>query len=99
MTIQSTIRIGIIGCGAIAAEHAKALSQVEGAKIVACCDVVTARAEEYCNTYRLEYATPDPQRILDDPGIDVVYVLTQHDSHADLCIRAAQASKHVLAEK
>lgn len=28
-----------------------------------------------------------------------IYVLTQHDSHADLCIKAAQAGKHVLVEK
>ena len=99
MSNHDTIQIGIIGCGAIGAEHAKALAQVDGAKIAACCDVVEARAQEYCQTYGGEYATTDAARVIDDPGIHAVYVLTQHDSHADLCIRAARAGKHVLAEK
>jgi predicted dehydrogenase len=94
-----TIRIGIIGCGAIGAEHAKALAQVDGAKIIGCCDTDAARAEEYRQVYGVAYATSEHERIITDPEIDAIYVLTQHDSHADLCIRAARAGKHVLVEK
>ena len=97
--MSKTIRIGIIGCGAIGAEHAKALAQVDGAQIAGCCDLTMARAEEYARTYGIGYATTEHDRIIADPGIDAIYVLTQHDSHADLCIRAARAGKHVLVEK
>ena len=97
--MSKTIHIGIIGCGAIGAEHAKALAQVDGAQIAGCCDLTMARAEEYARTYGIGYATTEHDRIIADPGIDAIYVLTQHDSHADLCIRAARAGKHVLVEK
>lgn len=94
-----TIHIGIIGCGAIGAEHGKALAQVEGARIAAACDVVEARALGYCHTFGARYATTDPARVIGDPEVDAIYVLTHHDSHAELCVRAAEAGKHVLVEK
>ncbi len=97
--MTTTINIGIIGCGAIGQEHAKALAQTDGARLVGCCDVIEAKAQEYRELYRLEYATTDPSRIIGDPNIQAVYVLTQHDSHADLCIKAAQAGKQVFVEK
>ena len=94
--MNKPIGIGIIGCGGIGAEHAKALAQVDGARMVACCET---RADEYRRTYGASYATTDSDKLIHDPDVDVVYVLTQHDSHADLCIRSAQAGKHVLVEK
>ena len=97
--MTTTINIGIIGCGAIGHEHAKALAQTEGARLVGCCDVIETKAQEYRELYRLDYATTDPGRIIGDPNIQAVYVLTQHDSHADLCIKAAQAGKQVFVEK
>lgn len=97
--MSKTVNIGIIGCGGIGAEHAKALAQIDGHRIVAFCDLLESRAREYQATYGADYATADPGRIIADPAIDTVYVLTQHDSHADLCIRSAQAGKNVLVEK
>src|SRR5690349_20948105 len=97
--MSKTIHIGIVGCGAIGAEHGKALAQIEGARIFACCDLIGARADEYCHTYGAEYATVDPAQLISDPRIDAIYILTQHDSHAELCVRAAAAGKHVLVEK
>jgi predicted dehydrogenase len=99
MSTINPITIGIIGCGYIGSEHAKALAQLEDNRIIAFCDVVEARAQEYRQTYGGDYATTDPSRVIGDPAIQAVYVLTQHDSHADLCIAAARAGKHVLVEK
>jgi predicted dehydrogenase len=99
MSTHNPITIGIIGCGYIGSEHAKALAQLEDNRIAAFCDVVESRAQEYRQTYGGDYATTDPHRVIADPSIQAVYVLTQHDSHADLCVEAARAGKHVLVEK
>ncbi|WP_027075884.1 Gfo/Idh/MocA family protein [Maribacter antarcticus] len=37
--------------------------------------------------------------IINNPKIDVVYVVLPNSMHADFCIRAARAGKHVICEK
>jgi len=37
--------------------------------------------------------------LLDDPGIDAVYIALPNHMHADFAIRAARAGKHVMVEK
>lgn len=97
--MTKVIHVGIIGCGAIGAEHAKALSQIEGAQIVACCDLDAQRAESFRRTFNATYATTDSDRVINDDTIDAIYVATRHDSHARLCISAAKARKHIFVEK
>ncbi|MBM7786715.1 Gfo/Idh/MocA family protein [Tenggerimyces flavus] len=92
-------RVAIIGCGAVGRIHAECLAKLDGARVVAFCDVVGAKALVLANEFGAEYATADSARILADESIDVVYVATQHDSHAELCVRALDAGKHVLVEK
>jgi predicted dehydrogenase len=50
-------------------------------------------AEKNCYNYK----TFD--RIVDNPDIDVVYVVTPNALHAEFAVRAAQAGKHVMCEK
>ena len=38
-------------------------------------------------------------RLADNPGIDIVYVVTPNGLHAGHCIAAAKAGKHVICEK
>src|SRR5687768_11169533 len=40
-----------------------------------------------------------PEELLADPNVDLVSICTRTDSHADLCLRALRAGKHVLVEK
>lgn len=46
-----------------------------------------------------EFASSDIRRVLDDPEIDTVLVLTRHASHATLSKQALRAGKHVFVEK
>ncbi len=41
----------------------------------------------------------DYKKLLQDPAIDVVHVLTPNDSHAEITIAALEAGKHVMCEK
>lgn len=92
-------RVAIIGCGGLGAVHAKCISQIEGMRVAAYCDVVEASAQARLREFGGDYATTDAERIMKDPTIDAVYVTTQHDTHAEYCIRALEAGKHVMVEK
>jgi predicted dehydrogenase/threonine dehydrogenase-like Zn-dependent dehydrogenase len=46
-----------------------------------------------------EFASSDPQSVLDEEAIDTVFVLTRHDTHAEMAVRALKAGKHVFVEK
>jgi predicted dehydrogenase len=46
-----------------------------------------------------ERAVSGANAVIDDPDIDVVVVVTEHDKHADLVAAALRAGKHVFCEK
>jgi predicted dehydrogenase len=97
------LRVGIIGCGGIAMlKHFPALAKLrDRAQIVGCCDVVEERAANACSKYGSSGAKvyTDYRRLLENPGIDVVYVLTPNVSHAPITVDSLEAGKHVLCEK
>lgn len=97
--VGSRWRAALIGCGEVGREHCTSLAQIDDIAFVAFCDVDAERAEAFLAEFGGQYATSSVDRILGDDGIDVVYVCTRHDSHAELCVRAARAGKHVFVEK
>jgi predicted dehydrogenase/NADPH:quinone reductase-like Zn-dependent oxidoreductase len=64
--------------------------------------VVTATgpsARRTAESFGYAACATDPEEALRDPGVDLVFVATQHDSHADLAMRALRAGKAVWLEK
>ena len=45
------------------------------------------------------YHYEEMDRLADDPNIDIVYAVTPNALHAEHCIKAARAGKHVICEK
>ncbi|MEO7978486.1 Gfo/Idh/MocA family oxidoreductase [Flavobacterium sp.] len=93
------IRWGIIGLGNIANQFAKDLKLIDEAKLtsVASRDVHKAKqfAKEHdCNKFYGSY-----DEIFKDDQVDIIYIATPHDSHAELSIKAMENGKHVLCEK
>ena len=89
----------IIGCGALGRTHAGCVAEIDGLQTTAYCDVDQTRADALLAEFGGRYATTDLDRILADDAIQLIYLATQHDSHADICCRALAAGKHVLVEK
>lgn len=92
------LRFGLIGCGRVAHYHARALTKLDGARLVAVCDIVPERADEYSRLYGGD-AIYDHRALLDRKDIDVVCIATPSGDHPSIGIDAARAGKHVVVEK
>lgn len=94
------VKIGIIGSGGIAGAHVRAYKDLPDVEIVAVCDVVPGKAEEFIAKYELPAAQPftDHRRAL-ELEMDGVSVCTPNVAHHRTSIDAMEAGKHVLSEK
>ncbi|MGW0041316.1 Gfo/Idh/MocA family protein [Rhodococcus sp. NPDC003348] len=94
----TTLRVGIVGCGKIAGNHARALEQVPGVDVVGCSDLDLDRARAFA----AEYGIANAVRTVDDLialGLDACTVCTPHPVHEEVVLAVAAARVHVLCEK
>lgn len=89
---------GIIGCGMISRFHARAVADLENARVVACFDTFPAAADKLaaeigCQAYH------DLEAMLADPQVTVVVIGTPSGAHLEPALAAARAGKHVIVEK
>lgn len=92
----------IIGCGGIATEkYFPSLSKLKELEMVAFCDIIVDKAEKAAAAYGSMEARAfsDYREVLKDVSIDVIYVCTPNDSHAEISIAAMESGKHVMCEK
>jgi predicted dehydrogenase len=100
MTIPH-LRWGILGTGNIARKFAGGLLSIRERCTLA---AVGSRSAASAAAFAAEHgggcrAHGSYQALLDDPGIDVVYISLLNHQHAEWAMRAAEAGKHILCEK
>ena len=98
----SLLRVGIVGSGGIAAQHAIGWNAFpQYATIAALAEVDTARAEAFSLTHTDSKAKiySSLEAMLADDAVDVVDICLPHHLHTDAVIAAAKAGKAVLCEK
>ncbi|MCM3126819.1 MULTISPECIES: Gfo/Idh/MocA family oxidoreductase [unclassified Paenibacillus] len=92
------VKVGIIGCGKISSIYMENCNKFECLELVACADLDLSRAEEQAKAYGIPRAV-SVQELLNDPEIELVINLTIPAVHADVCLQAIEAGKHVYVEK
>ena len=94
------IKLGVLGAGLYAnATLLPAIQKVPGIELVGIASAGGLHAQHSAKKFGFAYACSSDDEILDDPHINTVAILTRHDSHAELVVRALQAGKHVFVEK
>ncbi len=96
---RGTVGVGLLGLGAIAAEHVAAIDAVPGLRLAAVCD---RRAERLAWAHvgaPAARAHEDPAALLQDDGVDLVVVSTPPNTHHAMTRAVLAAGRHAVVEK
>jgi predicted dehydrogenase/threonine dehydrogenase-like Zn-dependent dehydrogenase len=97
---EGLVRLGVLGAGLFAnATLLPALKKIHAIELVGIASAGGLHARHFAEKFGFAYATSNVDEILDDPRINTVAILTRHDTHAGLVVKALQAGKHVFVEK
>lgn len=98
--MQKPLRVGVIGCGRVAAyRHLPALTRLPGADVVALADQDPTRLRNVADQFRVPNRYPDVRTLLDGSMVDVIAVCVPVEFHAEVALAAIDAGKHVFIEK
>ncbi|MCU7707531.1 Gfo/Idh/MocA family oxidoreductase [Priestia sp. JV24] len=62
-------------------------------------DVTEELAKDAAERLGFENYSSDWRKVVEDPEIDIIDIVTPNDSHAEIAIAAAKAGKHIISEK
>uniref|UniRef100_A0A0D9XJG7 Gfo/Idh/MocA-like oxidoreductase N-terminal domain-containing protein n=1 Tax=Leersia perrieri TaxID=77586 RepID=A0A0D9XJG7_9ORYZ len=97
------VRFGIMGCASIARKLARAMLLAPSAVVAAVGSRSEAKARAFATDNGLATAAPrlhgSYEALLDDPGVDAVYLPLPTSLHLRWATAAAAKGKHVLLEK
>jgi predicted dehydrogenase len=93
-----SLRVGLIGLGAVAEAHLAGARDVRGAEVVAAAEIDPRRLDEMTSRWGVK-GYPDAAEMIDDEQLDIVCVLTPALTHREVTRIAAERGIHVLCEK
>ncbi len=92
------VRAAVVGCGNISGTYFSNLSRLENVRVIACSDLVMARAQQQADKFQV----PGARRyadLLEDPEIEMIINLTVPTAHAEVSLAALRAGKSLYSEK
>jgi predicted dehydrogenase len=101
-TVQraKAVTLGVLGAGLFAnSVLLPAIKKVDSIELIGMASSGGLHAQHSGKKFGFRYATSDEDEIISDPNINTVAILTRHDSHAHLVVKALKAGKHVFVEK
>jgi predicted dehydrogenase len=106
MTRAGDVRIGIIGGGLMGRELAAVCGRWDllvdhpaRPRVVAVADPSPAAREWFGRVDTVTLATDDWRHLVEDDGIDVLYIAVPHQLHEEIYVAAAAAGRDFLGEK
>ncbi|MFX0030779.1 MAG: Gfo/Idh/MocA family protein, partial [Candidatus Hermodarchaeota archaeon] len=105
------LNIGMIGIGTIGSIHLRSLKQIQkenllsedgvNIKIRGVADIDENKLNflRTTNPYNIQYFTSDPNEIIKDKGINIIYITSPTKFHRDFYIQAAEEGKNIFCEK
>lgn len=92
------IKFGVIGQGHIGKRHAEMVRRNPNCELVAVCDE-TPKEKLGLDDLKEKFYNSVDELLMNHPEIEVVNVCTPNGLHAEHCLKALTANKHVVVEK
>jgi predicted dehydrogenase len=94
------VRWGMIGCGDVTeVKSGPGFQNATGSALAAVTRRDRAKAEDYARRHGVPRVHASAEALVNDAGVDAVYVATPPSSHCELSLLAARAGKPCLVEK
>ena len=93
------LKVGIVGCGKVADEHASQIQRIKGCEIVGVCDREPLMARQLYERFAVKRYFSDLMEFLGQAKPDVVHITTPPQSHFDIAKRCLELGCHVYVEK
>ena len=99
--------VGVIGFGWLGQAHSRSIARIPmlfhdrpyEPRLVACSDAVAGRVDEAISSFQFERGSSDWRAVVDDRGVDIVFIATPNMLHAELVEAVSAAGKAVFCEK
>jgi predicted dehydrogenase len=96
---KKDFKVGIVGAGWIAAKAAETLGGLAGFRPFAIGSRSLEKARAFADEWGIERAYGSYSEVVEDPGVDLLYVATPHSHHFDITKEALEKGKPCLVEK
>lgn len=91
-------KVGVIGTGFWGKNHARVLSELDNADLIAVCDTDSDRAMAMGKKYDIDWHSQS-EDLLKNDDVEAVCICTPTITHAEIALEAIKYGKHVLIEK
>jgi predicted dehydrogenase len=93
------IKVGIIGCGKMADQHAAQIRRITGAEIIGVCDREPLMAQQMAERFKIKKYFTNAKEMLKAIKLDVVHITTPPQSHFQLAKICLESGCNVYVEK
>ena len=107
MSARRRIGIGVVGFGWLGQAHSRSLARIPmlfeqrayEPRLVACSDALPGRVEDAISSFGFERGSVDWRAVVEDPGVDAVWIAAPNMLHGEVVAAVAGAGKAVFCEK
>jgi predicted dehydrogenase/threonine dehydrogenase-like Zn-dependent dehydrogenase len=96
----TSVKLGVLGAGLFA--NSVLLPSIKKAGDIELVGIASSgglHAQHSGKKFGFQYATSDDDEIINDSNVNTIAILTRHNTHAELVVKALKAGKHVFVEK
>lgn len=97
---ETIVKIGVIGCGRISGHHARSITEIDGAELIAVCDLEISKAHLYKGQFGVRSYDNYHDMIRENPEINTIAIVTPSGMHYEHALEIISLyKKNIIVEK